>query len=357
MRVYQVGGAVRDRLLGLSPQETDWVVTGASVEDMLAQGFRPKDPTIPVFLHPQSGDEYALARREKKRSQGHKGFDFEHGPDVSLEEDLGRRDLTVNAMAEDAHGTIIDPYGGRGDLAARRLRHVSPAFSEDPLRVLRLARFAAQLSDFRFTVDGATASLAEMMSADDDLLSLTTARCWRELSKSLAAPEPGQYLVQLSNFGALPRLMPWLDWPVNDDAAGPSPAEAMNIAAGQSADPGARLAAACLAARRSGATGAPPDDWPLPRDIRQLIQVCQRNPLPESIEPRIVLAWLEAMDAWRRKERMQLAVSAWRAARPDRDDRLTHLAAAAEAASGSRPPANSEDPRQAVRQARGLRAR
>lgn len=144
MQIYKVGGAVRDRLLGRPVTDIDWVVVGASSDEMLARGYRPVGADFPVFLHPQSGEEYALARTERKSGRGYGGFTFHASPEVTLEEDLTRRDLTINAMAEDEQGRVIDPYGGQADLEARLLRHVSPAFAEDPLRVLRVARFAAR---------------------------------------------------------------------------------------------------------------------------------------------------------------------------------------------------------------------
>lgn len=144
MQIYKVGGAVRDRLLGIPFSDTDWVVVGASADEMLAQGYRPVGADFPVFLHPKTGEEYALARTERKSGRGYGGFTFYASPDVTLEDDLIRRDLTINAMAEDNDGKVIDPYHGQEDLEARLLRHVSPAFAEDPLRVLRVARFAAR---------------------------------------------------------------------------------------------------------------------------------------------------------------------------------------------------------------------
>ena len=159
MQIYKVGGAVRDRLLGREATEIDWVVVGATAEEMLEQGYRPVGADFPVFLHPQSGEEYALARTERKSGRGYGGFIFYASPDVTLEQDLIRRDLTVNAMAEDDHGKLIDPYGGQKDLSARVLRHVSPAFAEDPLRVLRVARFAARYAPLGFTVAEETLAL------------------------------------------------------------------------------------------------------------------------------------------------------------------------------------------------------
>jgi tRNA nucleotidyltransferase/poly(A) polymerase len=178
---------------------------------LLALGYRHKDPAFPVFIHPSTGEEYALARRERKRGQGHKGFVLEYGPDVSLNEDLARRDLTINAMAQDAGGELHDPYGGYEDLARRRLRHVTDAFSEDPLRVLRLARFAAELDDYGFDVAPETALLAAHMSGDGgDLFTLSPGRIWREAERALASTAPPRFFRCLRDCGALPRLMPWL---------------------------------------------------------------------------------------------------------------------------------------------------
>ena len=162
MKIYRVGGAVRDELLGRAIADRDYVVVGATPEEMLARGYRPVGRDFPVFLHPQSGEEYALARTERKSGRGYHGFTFHVAPDVTLEEDLGRRDLTINAMARDADGTLIDPYGGERDLAAGVLRHVSPAFAEDPLRVLRVARFAARLG---FVVAPETEALMRSIAA------------------------------------------------------------------------------------------------------------------------------------------------------------------------------------------------
>ncbi|MDX1529177.1 MAG: multifunctional CCA tRNA nucleotidyl transferase/2'3'-cyclic phosphodiesterase/2'nucleotidase/phosphatase, partial [Gammaproteobacteria bacterium] len=169
MNFYLVGGAVRDRLLGLEPKERDWVVVGATVDELLARGFKRLDAEFPVFAHPQTGEEYALARRERKTAPGHKGFVVEFGPDVTLEEDLLRRDLRLNAIAESASGRLIDPYGGRGDIESRTLHHVSPAFAEDPLRVLRVARFAARLDALGFSIHPSTMKLMRAMSSRDEM--------------------------------------------------------------------------------------------------------------------------------------------------------------------------------------------
>ena len=177
MKTYLVGGAVRDRLLGRPVGDRDWVVTGATPQNMLDAGFRPVGKDFPVFLHPDTGEEHALARTERKSGHGYHGFTFHTSPEVTLEDDLVRRDLTVNAMAEDADGTLIDPWGGQRDLAARVLRHVSPAFAEDPVRILRLARFAARFHDF--SVAPETAQLMREMVAAGEVDHLVAERVWR----------------------------------------------------------------------------------------------------------------------------------------------------------------------------------
>jgi tRNA nucleotidyltransferase (CCA-adding enzyme) len=208
MQIYQVGGAVRDRLLNRPVTEIDWVVVGASAEKLLEQGFRPVGADFPVFLHPHTGEEYALARTERKSGQGYGGFTFFASPEVTLEEDLIRRDLTINAMAEDAAGQICDPYGGRADLAARVLRHVSPAFAEDPLRVLRVARFAARYAPLGFSVAPETLALMRQLSESGELAALTPERSWKEISRALLEPRPDVFIQVLHACGALKQLLP-----------------------------------------------------------------------------------------------------------------------------------------------------
>ncbi|MBP9961500.1 MAG: multifunctional CCA tRNA nucleotidyl transferase/2'3'-cyclic phosphodiesterase/2'nucleotidase/phosphatase, partial [Pseudomonas sp.] len=185
MHIYKVGGAVRDRLLNRPVTDIDWVVVGATVEQMQALGYRPVGADFPVFLHPRSGEEYALARTERKSGRGYGGFTFHASPEVTLEEDLIRRDLTINAIAEDEHGQVFDPYNGIRDLEARILRHVSPAFAEDPLRVLRVARFAARYAYLGFTVAPETLELMRQLSASGELQALTAERSWKEISRAL----------------------------------------------------------------------------------------------------------------------------------------------------------------------------
>ncbi len=211
MQIYKVGGAVRDRLLGRPVSEVDWVVVGASAEQMLELGYRPVGADFPVFLHPQTGEEYALARTERKSGRGYGGFTFHASPEVTLEEDLIRRDLSVNAMAEDEQGKLIDPYGGQQDLAARILRHVSPAFAEDPLRVLRVARFAARYAPLGFHVADETLGLMCQLAESGELAHLTAERSWKEISRALMEPRPDVFIQVLRDCGALAALLPEVD--------------------------------------------------------------------------------------------------------------------------------------------------
>lgn len=206
LTVYLVGGAVRDALLGLPPGERDFVVVGATPESMVDQGFRPVGRDFPVFIHPDTGEEYALARTERKQGRGYHGFVFHAGVDVSLEADLERRDLTVNAIAEDADGKLFDPYGGRTDIEARRLRHVSEAFREDPVRLLRLARFAARFRDF--DIAGDTLDLARAMVDEGEVDHLVPERVWQEMARALMHDAPARFFEVLRATGALARILP-----------------------------------------------------------------------------------------------------------------------------------------------------
>ena len=207
MKIYLVGGAVRDRLLGREARERDYVVVGATPEEMAARGLRPVGSDFPVFIDPRTGDEYALARTERKVGRGYRGFVFHAAPEVTLEEDLARRDLTINAVALDERsGEMIDPFDGRGDLRRKRLRHVSPAFAEDPLRVLRAARFAAMLPDF--SLDAATAELMRQIVAAGEIEHLARERIWRELQTGFGEPAPRRMIEALSDAGALARILP-----------------------------------------------------------------------------------------------------------------------------------------------------
>ncbi|HYR24358.1 MAG TPA: multifunctional CCA addition/repair protein, partial [Aquabacterium sp.] len=209
MQIYLVGGAVRDRLLGLTGSDRDWVVVGSTPEAMVTAGYRPVGKDFPVFLHPQTGEEYALARTERKSGHGYHGFQIYASPEVTLDEDLVRRDLTINAMAEDANGQVIDPHGGQRDLAARVLRHVSPAFAEDPVRILRLARFAARFHDF--SVADETLALMRQMVDDGEVDHLVAERVWQELARGLMEARPSRMFEVLRACGALTRLLPEVD--------------------------------------------------------------------------------------------------------------------------------------------------
>src|SRR5512146_1493727 len=206
MQRYVVGGAVRDALLGRAVSDRDWVVVGATPEQMVAAGYRPVGRDFPVFLHPQTKEEHALARAERKSAAGYHGFVFHAAPDVSLEQDLARRDLTINAIAQADDGTLIDPFGGARDLAARVLRHVSDAFAEDPVRILRLARFAARFPDF--TVAPETMALMRAMVDAGEVDALVAERVWQELARGLMEARPSRLLEVLRECGALARLLP-----------------------------------------------------------------------------------------------------------------------------------------------------
>lgn len=209
MKAFIVGGAVRDALLGMPVQDRDWVVVGATPEDMLAQGFRPVGKDFPVFLHPKTQEEYALARTERKTAPGYRGFAFHTSPDVTLEEDLVRRDLTINAMARAEDGTLVDPFGGQRDIKDKVFRHVSDAFLEDPVRILRLARFAARFPDF--TVAPETLALMRTMVEQGEVDALVAERVWQEVARGLMEKKPSRMLQVLRDCGALARIMPELD--------------------------------------------------------------------------------------------------------------------------------------------------
>ncbi|MGL5995532.1 MAG: multifunctional CCA addition/repair protein [Pseudomonas proteolytica] len=211
MQIYKVGGAVRDRLLGIPVTDIDRVVVGATTEQMLAKGYRPVGSDFPVFLDPNNNEEYALARTERKSGRGYGGFVFHASPEVTLEQDLIRRDLTINAMAEDDDGNLTDPYNGQRDLQARILRHVSPAFAEDPLRVLRVARFAARYAGLGFTIAPETLALMRQLSDSGELEALTPERSWKEISRALMEDQPQVFIQVLRDCHALKTLLPEVD--------------------------------------------------------------------------------------------------------------------------------------------------
>jgi len=269
MQTYVVGGAVRDELLGLPVQDHDHVVVGATPEDMVRQGFRPVGKDFPVFLHPHTQEEYALARTERKTAPGYKGFVFHTSPDVTLEQDLIRRDLTVNAIAKAADGTLVDPFNGRADIAARVFRHVSDAFAEDPVRILRVARFAARYGDF--TVAPETNALMRRMVEHGEADALVAERVWQEVSRGLMEAAPSRMFAVLRDCGALARIMPELD-------AGPRAMHVIDHAAARGLELPVRLAA--LLQGRGGSEAA----------LKAVDQLCQRLKVPGECRDLAVMA-------------------------------------------------------------------
>lgn len=236
MKIYLVGGAVRDKLLNLPIKERDYVVVGASGEDMLKLGYQRVGKEFPVFLHPKTREEYALARRERKTGPGYKGFDFDASPAVSLEDDLMRRDLTINAIAESAEGSLIDPYHGQDDLKQKILRHVSPSFAEDPVRILRVGRFLARFHYLGFTLAPETITLMQKMVKAGEVNALVAERVWKELERALGEKNPEKFFDVLAYCGALPILFPGL----NQHGRG---MQALQHACQLTSDPNIRLAA------------------------------------------------------------------------------------------------------------------
>ncbi len=211
LETYLVGGAVRDRLLGLAVRERDWVVVGATPAGMIERGFKPVGADFPVFLHPRSGEQYALARRERKTAKGYKGFDIISDPGITLEQDLQRRDLTINAIAMDSRGALIDPFGGAADVRRRVLRHISPAFGEDPVRVLRVARFAARFGAMGFCVNPETRKLMARMAANGEVDALQPERVWKELHSALLENGTARFIEELRACDALGKVLPEVD--------------------------------------------------------------------------------------------------------------------------------------------------
>jgi tRNA nucleotidyltransferase (CCA-adding enzyme) len=335
MKSYLVGGAVRDALLGLRDSDRDWVVVGATPEQMHADGYIPVGRDFPVFLHPDSKEEYALARTERKSGVGYKGFVVYAAPSVTLEEDLQRRDLTINAMAQDSDGTLIDPWGGAADLQARILRHVSPAFAEDPLRVLRVARFAARFASAGFSIATDTMALMSRMSQDGELGHLTAERIWREFDLALQGPDPRRFIEVLRECGALAVLLP----EVNQLFGVPQAAEwhpevdtglhvlmCLDQAVQLSDDAAVRFA---VLMHDVGKGLTPEDNWPHhygheKLGARSIEAACQRLRVPTGyaelarltslyhthchraaeLKPLTLLRTLDALDAFRRPQRL-----------------------------------------------------
>jgi tRNA nucleotidyltransferase (CCA-adding enzyme) len=338
MEIYLVGGAVRDKLLGLAVKDRDWVVVGAAPEDMTMRGFKMVGADFPVFLHPETKEEYALARTERKSGRGYKGFTVYAGSDVTIEQDLARRDLTINAMAEDASGRLIDPYGGAADLKRGVLRHVSPAFSEDPLRVLRVARFAAR---FGYPVAHETQAMMRKLVEAGEMETLVAERVWSELERALGEKQPVRFFEVLRECGALQRLLPELDALFGV----PQPPEQhpeidtgvhmfMVLAQATRLTADARVRFAALL-HDLGKGTTPPTQWPKhqgheQRSVALVREVCERFRVPNEYRDQAVLAaryhthchraadlrddtlleTLEALDAFRRPERVEAFVLA-----------------------------------------------
>jgi tRNA nucleotidyltransferase (CCA-adding enzyme) len=327
---------VRDRLLGLPVQDRDWVVVGATPEDMVAQGFRLVGKDFPVFLHPRTHEEYALARTERKVAPGYKGFAVHADPGVTLEEDLGRRDLTINAMAETAGGELIDPFGGAEDLKARRLRHVSPAFAEDPVRLLRVARFAARFAPLGFAVAPETNELMRRMVDNGEVDALVPERVWQELVRGLGEERPSAFFQVLRDCGALAVLFPEIErlWGVPQPPqyhpevdTGVHTMLVLEAAARLTPDTVVRFAALT---HDLGKGTTPPAEWPRHiahehRGARLVEDLCERWRVPGDhrelavltarlhgdchraleLRPGTTLRLLDSLDAFRRPERFE----------------------------------------------------
>ncbi|WP_350327460.1 multifunctional CCA addition/repair protein [Pectobacterium aroidearum] len=341
MKIYLVGGAVRDSLLGLPVTEKDWVVVGATPEDLLAQGYQQVGKDFPVFLHPVSHDEYALARTERKSGKGYTGFVCHAAPDVTLEQDLLRRDLTINAIARTEQGDLIDPYHGRRDLENHVLRHVSDAFSEDPLRVLRVARFAARFAHLGFQIAEETMALMQKMAHEGELAYLTPERVWKETEKALGTSSPDVYFQVLRDCGALAVLFPEIDnlygvpapakWHPEIDT-GIHTMMTVAMAARLSPEIDVRFATLC---HDLGKGLTPPELWPRhhghgPAGVKLVEALCQRLRVPNPIrdlaklvaeyhdlihtvqvlQPKTLLKLFDAIDVWRKPQRLeQLALT------------------------------------------------
>lgn len=336
MKVYLVGGAVRDKLLGLPIRELDWVVVGETMESLLQQGFKKVGKDFPVFLHPKTQQEYALARTERKIGKGYYGFEIHASPDVTLEEDLSRRDLTINAMAETEQGEIIDPFQGLEDIKAKILRHVSPAFREDPVRILRIARFAARFAPLGFSIAKETYELMRLMVDDGEVDALVPERVWQETQRALCENDPTQYFLVLRECGALKRLWPALDklWGVPQPEqhhpeidTGVHTMMALKEVVKKTADPITRFATLC---HDLGKGETPISEWPSHRGHEErgvsLIQdFCKTYHVPNEYRDLAILVsryhlhchkvfelreitllrTLEHLDAFRRSERFE----------------------------------------------------
>ncbi|WP_148864105.1 multifunctional CCA tRNA nucleotidyl transferase/2'3'-cyclic phosphodiesterase/2'nucleotidase/phosphatase [Marinobacter fonticola] len=308
MQIYLVGGAVRDALLGRAIKDRDWVVVGATPEAMKAKGFRQVGADFPVFLHPQTHEEYALARTERKHGHGYHGFEVHSTPGVTLEDDLRRRDLTINAMAQAEDGRLVDPFGGQQDLEQRLLRHVSPAFAEDPLRILRVARFAARLGPLGFSVAPETQALMQHMVTSGEVGYLVPERIWQETQRALLETEPTTYFRVLHACGALSKLIPPLATllDVNDN---PPPLKALTNASQHSNSSAVRYAALLGGLDSAFGVDALSQSLRAPNDcqaLASLVATTADDLLGEAKEDAgLLMAVLDRSDAWRRPERFE----------------------------------------------------
>lgn len=360
MKAYRVGGCVRDALLGEARRNSgdldaaletdrDWVVVGATPEQMIELGYRPVGKDFPVFLHPDTHEEYALARTERKTAPGYKGFEPHAAPDVTLEQDLARRDLTINAMALDEDGTLIDPFGGQRDLEAGVLRHVSPAFVEDPVRILRLARFAARFPEFKVAPE--TADLMRSMVRDGEADALVPERVMQEISRGLMERKPSRMLNVLVSSGLIDRLYAELE------DLGPTSA-ALDRAAQRDLLLPVRFAVLASAARTPRAVADLLGKLRVQQDAAQLARLLVelREQLATAKTSTAIVDVLERADAFRRPERFELLLQAYETASEDSADRFRRaLRAAAEVDAGALASLHRNDPSEiprAVRQAR-----
>lgn len=305
MQTYLVGGAVRDKLLGLGVKDRDWVVVGATPEDMLQRGFKQVGADFPVFLHPDTGEEYALARTERKQGRGYHGFSVYSAPDVSLEDDLRRRDLTINAMAETESGDLVDPFNGHADLEQKKLRHVSEAFAEDPLRILRTARFAARLQPLGFSICRETMALMRQMVTSGELGDLVPERVWQEVQRALHEQAPGVFFDVLRELGALQVLIPEL----TDEQAfrqGLSALQCIHRKQGSTAQHYAALLSGVPepdAVARAKAMKSPNDCRELTH-LACLFMAQLNGASPETrLTPELAMELLDTADFWRRPDR------------------------------------------------------
>ena len=331
MKIYSVGGAVRDELLGLPVKDRDYVVVGAGPEEMVRLGFRPVGKDFPVFLHPQTHEEYALARTERKVARGYHGFEFFAAPEVTLEQDLARRDLTINAIAKDEHGGLIDPFDGAADLKARVLRHVSPAFAEDPVRILRVARFAAR---FGFGIAPETQALMRKMVREGEADALVAERVWQEVARGLMERKPSRMFEVLRECGALARVMPEID-ALFESGGATAAFHALDAAAQAQGSLEVRFAALARALDPLAAE-ALADRMRAPAACRDLALLTARhaNAIADAaqLDAAGLLELLDAADAWRRPERFSELAAAALAGEPGADAAHSRLDRALRAA-------------------------